>query len=273
MQRSSRKSNHMKTSHKETQPDVVWTCLLFIRCGQNHLARHSEGGGRGGRKTRLTEEEVGRQHQGMDRPGVHGSPRGQWRTEKNGGNWLWNHLWYPSDRSSRLRGRWRWRVKLCHPLNNVCWVKSKCKMSSGGNLFSVAIIMESKPLERINCQLPQRFKGQLSRDRNLRGSTCHIPPQPLQDHPPGHLGERTMQWSAQEMLDEQHKRVDICAHARTAHYGLQQKRLEEDLCWIIPKVPLMTRLIKGLNWTERKEADNLPSSCSSNHSTQSQGAK
>ena len=33
--------------------------------GQNHLARHSERG----KKTRQTEEEVGR-HQGMDRPGI-----------------------------------------------------------------------------------------------------------------------------------------------------------------------------------------------------------
>ena len=33
---------------------------------KNHLARHSERG----KKTRQTEEEVGRQHQGMDRPGV-----------------------------------------------------------------------------------------------------------------------------------------------------------------------------------------------------------
>ena len=38
----------------------------FIRCGQNHLARHSERG----KKSRQTEEEVERQHQGMDRPGV-----------------------------------------------------------------------------------------------------------------------------------------------------------------------------------------------------------
>ena len=34
--------------------------------GQNHLARHSERG----KKTKQTEEEVGRQHQGIDRPGV-----------------------------------------------------------------------------------------------------------------------------------------------------------------------------------------------------------
>ena len=52
---------------KETQTAVVWSCLLFIRSRLNHLARHSEKG----KKTRQTEEEVGRQHQGMDRPGVH----------------------------------------------------------------------------------------------------------------------------------------------------------------------------------------------------------
>ena len=51
---------------KETQTAVVWSCFPFIRSGQNHLARHSERG----KKTRQTEEEVGRQHQGMDRPGV-----------------------------------------------------------------------------------------------------------------------------------------------------------------------------------------------------------
>ena len=33
---------------------------------KNHLARHSERG----KKTRRTKEEVGRQHQGIDRPGV-----------------------------------------------------------------------------------------------------------------------------------------------------------------------------------------------------------
>ena len=51
---------------KETQIAVVWSCFPFIRSGQNHLARHSERR----KKTRQTEEEVGRQHQGMDRPAV-----------------------------------------------------------------------------------------------------------------------------------------------------------------------------------------------------------
>ena len=57
---------------KETQTALVRSCLPLIRCGKNHLARHSERG----KKTRQTEEEVGRQHQGMDRPGVRQVPEG-----------------------------------------------------------------------------------------------------------------------------------------------------------------------------------------------------
>ena len=68
---------------KETQSAVVWSCFPFIRSGQNHLARHSERG----TKTRWTKEEVGRQHQGMDRPGVRQVPEGsgeQGKIEKTG---------------------------------------------------------------------------------------------------------------------------------------------------------------------------------------------
>ena len=68
---------------KETQIAVVWSCLPFIRSGQNHLARHGEKG----KKTRQTEEEVGRQHQGMDRPVVRQVPEGsgeQGKMEKIG---------------------------------------------------------------------------------------------------------------------------------------------------------------------------------------------
>ena len=57
---------------KEMQTAVVWSCFRFIRSGQNHLARHSERG----KKTRWTKEEVGRQHHGMDRPGVRQIPEG-----------------------------------------------------------------------------------------------------------------------------------------------------------------------------------------------------
>ena len=59
-------------NRKETQTAVVWSCFPFIRSGQIHLARHSERG----KKTRQTGEEVGRQHQGMDRPGVRQVPEG-----------------------------------------------------------------------------------------------------------------------------------------------------------------------------------------------------
>ena len=51
---------------KETHTAVVWSYLPFIRSGQNHLARHREIG----KKTRRTKEEVGRQHQGKDRPEI-----------------------------------------------------------------------------------------------------------------------------------------------------------------------------------------------------------
>ena len=51
---------------------VVWSNLPFIRSDQNYPARHSERG----KKTRYTEEEVGRQRQGMDRPGVCQVPEG-----------------------------------------------------------------------------------------------------------------------------------------------------------------------------------------------------
>ena len=51
---------------KEMQTAVVRSCLTFIRSCQNHFARHSERE----KKTMQTEEEAGRQQQGMDRPGV-----------------------------------------------------------------------------------------------------------------------------------------------------------------------------------------------------------
>ena len=75
---------HEEPDHrKETQTAEVWTCLPFTRSGQKHLARHSERE----KKTRQTEEEAGRQHQGMDRPGVRQVPEGseeQGKIEENG---------------------------------------------------------------------------------------------------------------------------------------------------------------------------------------------
>ena len=77
---------------RETQTAVVWSCLPFIGSGQNHLTRHSERGkktadrGRGGKTT-----------SGNGQAWSSASPRGQWRTGKNGENWLQNYLWCPND--------------------------------------------------------------------------------------------------------------------------------------------------------------------------------
>ena len=51
---------------------LQWYGHVSRSSGQSHLARHSERG----KKTRQTEEEVGRQHQEMDRPGVRQVPEG-----------------------------------------------------------------------------------------------------------------------------------------------------------------------------------------------------
>ena len=54
------------TTAKRHKPKWYGHVFPFIRSGKSHLARHSERE----KKTRQTDEEVGRQHQGMDRPGV-----------------------------------------------------------------------------------------------------------------------------------------------------------------------------------------------------------
>ena len=44
-----------------------------------------------------TEEEEGRQHQRMDKPGVRQIPEGSGEQGKMEKKWLQNHLWCPSD--------------------------------------------------------------------------------------------------------------------------------------------------------------------------------
>ena len=86
---------------KETQTVVVWSCLQLISSGQNDLARHSEKG----KETRQTEEDLGRQHQGMDRPGVRQVQEGsgeQGKMKKTAKSSV------ALQRPSRLRNRW-WR--------------------------------------------------------------------------------------------------------------------------------------------------------------------
>ena len=59
-----------------------------------------------------------------------------------------------------------------------------------------------------------------------------MPQQPLKNHPSGHLGEWATLWSAEEMLDGQHQRVDIPAHVRTTRHNIRCKNLStEYLTW------------------------------------------
>ena len=75
--RTSRTPDH----GKETQTAVVWSCLPLIRSGWNHLAQAQRKGedkaerGRGGKTTSVNGQAWSS-----------ASPRGQWRTEKNGEN-------------------------------------------------------------------------------------------------------------------------------------------------------------------------------------------
>ena len=69
---ANRTTRRSPDDRKETQTAVVWSCLPFIRSGQNHLAKHNERG----KKTRQAEVEVGGKHQGMDRPGIRQVPEG-----------------------------------------------------------------------------------------------------------------------------------------------------------------------------------------------------
>ena len=80
---------------------------------------------------------------------------------------------------------------------------------------------------------------------------CHVPWQPAWNYPSGFCGGWAVLEQAEEMLDGQHQRVGIYAHARTAHDGLLHKRLEEDLCWIICHVLLNKPVSQGteVNWT------------------------
>ena len=85
---------------EETQTAVVWSYLAFIRSGQIHLARYSERG----KKARQTEEEVGRQHQGMDRSGVRQVPEGSGEQGKKRRKLVAKSSVVPQ-RPSRLRDR------------------------------------------------------------------------------------------------------------------------------------------------------------------------
>ena len=107
------------------QTAIVWSCLPFIRSGQNHLARHSEWG-----------KEVGSQQQGMDRFGVRQVPEGSGEQGK------WRKLVVKSfvvpQQPSRLRDRWWCFVCfcLCGPFNCISFHKSSRQLSTFSLCYS-----------------------------------------------------------------------------------------------------------------------------------------
>ena len=96
----------------------------------------------------------------------------------------------------------------------------------------------------------RKLLWQLTRDGNLRGSGKSRATTASQNTSFRNAGVSATPWSTEEMLDGQHQRENISALAGTAHMGLLHKRLEEDICWIVPRVPLTTRSVNELNWTE-----------------------
>ena len=84
--------------------------------------------------------------------------------------------------------------------------------------------------DQLPCESTGTSSGNCHETKPCMVQACHMPLQPLQNHPSGHTGGWATPWSAEEMLDGQHQRVDTSAHARTAHKGLLQKILEEDIC-------------------------------------------
>ena len=66
--------------YKETQTEVVWACFPFKTILQGTV----KGGRRQGRQNKKDRKTTSGNRQAWSSP----SPRGQWRTEKNGGNWL-----------------------------------------------------------------------------------------------------------------------------------------------------------------------------------------
>ena len=101
------RSSHIRTTRrppghrKETQTAVVWSCLRFIRSGQNHFARHTVKGGRRQGRQKIRWEDNIREWTGLE---FSRSQRAVENMEK------WRKLVTKSSvmpqRPSRLRDKW-----------------------------------------------------------------------------------------------------------------------------------------------------------------------
>ena len=127
--RSSRQSDHTKTWPSWRDANCSGMVMSPVHhVWPNRLERHSEWG----KKTRQTEAEVGKQHQGMDRPGVRQVPEGSGEQGK------WRKLVVKSSvmpqRPSRLRDRWWW------------WWTWKLRRMWNGKFRSITLLNRRKVL-------------------------------------------------------------------------------------------------------------------------------
>ena len=119
--RSSRQSHHTETrppDHcKETQTEEI--CCMDVSpvhqtwpkppCKAEWKGQEDKADRGRGRKTRQTEEEVGRQHQGMKRPGVHHVPERSGEQEKM--EETGREVICGAPATPAVRDSWRWRWK------------------------------------------------------------------------------------------------------------------------------------------------------------------
>ena len=95
---------------------------------------------------------------------------------------------------------------------------------------------------------PETSSGNYREAETRMVRACHAPQQPLQNRPSRHVGGWARPWSAEKMLDGRHQRVNIPAHARTAHKGLLRRRLEADLLLNRLPCPPDNLIGQGTDW-------------------------
>ena len=138
---------------------------------------------------------------------------------------VWNHRFYWSLFHQPERDLLDWYM---------CIILEGGGRGRGGGLVNAEFTTESRSV----CRLPWGPAGTSSgicpevETHVVR--TCQAPRQSLQNRPSGHLERCTTLWLTTEDAGwTTSKSGHISPRARTAHKGLLQKRLEEDICWIV----------------------------------------
>ena len=115
-----------------------------------------------GEKTKHAEKE------GMDR--LEFTKRGQWRTEKSGGNWFWSHLQCPNNPHPPLpclRDSWRWRRTLKDLI--MFWGTWDTKMWSESQSFEEEVLQKgSSSQSTLERQAPSSVRSTLKHAKSIK---------------------------------------------------------------------------------------------------------